>query len=617
MKLFIQKLFIPYYWIHFVCRKTILQIISSTIAFSILSMCGAQEREITFRLDIGDIQNIEKVSILGNTEPLSWERDFKLQKSNVDNIYETKIRFNTSNSNLKFRFKVNDEIELDGSDSRVIWFKDLPTAKEYIFNEFQFYNSREIEEIKFTNEQIEEDISILKKIVQYVHPSIYAFRDSISLQDDFKILANELKNDPSLTNAYGCISKFAAKIKCSHTFTNPWNQGPTIEKALFHQPDKLPFTFNRIGKNLYIDKNASENKRLKKGLSIISINGIGTEDVLERLAGYVTSDGNNYEKKLERLTLTGSEKFALFDIFYPIEFGKTETFELVLRDLNTNEEFETSVKSTSKTNRTKVLMERYDNITISLRDGWNFEILDKSTAILSISSFAVHRNEFDWKDFLDNVFSRLNQQSVENFIIDIRGNEGGQGEVGEYILKRLVQKPFTIMGTESSVSYLNIPDDFKKYMNTWDKFPYDFQTKISGQKAGKYLLKKKYTLKSKTYKPLKSSFTGSVYLLTDASNSSATHIMATYAQQMDNVTIVGQETGGNQLGINGSFMFFLRLPNTKVELDIPVVHMVIPTGKPLVDGGVVPDVLVDKNPMDFVNNLDTELNKVLELIKTK
>ena len=81
-------------------------------------------------------------------------------------------------------------------------------------------------------------------------------------------------------------------------------------------------TFNRIGKRLFVDKNASENTELKKGLEIISINGLATDEVLSRLAEYITSDGNNYEKKLERLSVTGEEKFAMFDIFYPIEFSQ-------------------------------------------------------------------------------------------------------------------------------------------------------------------------------------------------------------------------------------------------------------------------------------------------------
>ena len=43
--------------------------------------------------------------------------------------------------------------------------------------------------------------------------------------------------------------------------------------------------------------------------------------------------------------------------------------------------------------------------------------------------------------------------------------------------------------------------------------------------------------------------------------------------------------------------------------------MYIPLGDDPVDGGVVPDVVVEKNPQDLIEGRDTELLKVFELIE--
>lgn len=591
------------------------KVLGGFLIFSFFS-CNAQDYEVRLSVDINKLEHVDKVSVLGNVSPLSSDKEYVMTDEDGDGIYHCNLRFNTSKKVLRFRFKANDEIELQGSDDRVLGFRESIITKNYVFNEYNFYQEEKIDSLTYTPEQIEEDIAVLKKIVQYVHPAIYRFRDSIGLQDDFKLLEGGLKANPDLTYAYGAISKLAAKIKCSHTFTNPWNQGSIVKKALFYQPDKIPFTFNRIGKRLFIDKNASENDQLQKGHEIVSINGVSTDEVLSRLAAYVSSDGSNYEKKLERLVVTGKEKFSLFDIFFPIEFGRVDMFQLGVKDIDSENTFEVEVKATSKTNRTRALIQRYGQLETSLREGWNFDILNEDTAKLTISSFAVQRDEFNWKAFLDDTFKQLNTNQIANFIIDIRGNEGGQGIVGEYILERLIQKPLGVPAMQASVRYLEIPEDFKPYITTWDKFPYNFNGKYSGQQDGSYILKEKYSIKGKTYKPRKGGFKGNVYLMTDAANSSATHLMATYAKKLDNVTLVGQETGGNQLGTNASFIFFLRLPNSKIVVDIPVVHMYVPTEAPL-DGGVQPHVLVNKNPKDFVNGIDTELNKVLETIKTK
>jgi uncharacterized membrane protein YphA (DoxX/SURF4 family)/C-terminal processing protease CtpA/Prc len=584
------------------------------IGFS-LSAQG-QTKTVSLKLNTQSLEEVNTVSVRGNIRPLSQSENYALTDKDGDGIYEAKIDFETSKRNVKFKFLVNGNMELKGSDERIIWFKDEPVVESYVFNEFNFYSQEKIENLRYTDAQIDEDVAILKEIVQYIHPNVYKYKDSLELEKDFKLLETEMKSNPTMTNVFGAVSKFAAKIKCSHTFTNPWNQGVIMEKANFYQQDKIPFTFNRIGKRLFIDKNASDNLELKKGFEIININSVSTADVLTKLADYVTSDGNNYEKKLERLSVTGEEKFSMFDIFYPIEFGSKKAFVLTLKDINTGKEITTSVNATSKTNRTKLLIKRYGNLNTSLRNGWNFEIINKDVARLSITSFAVQRNEFDWKDYLDDVFKQLNDKSIPNLIIDIRGNEGGQGVVGQYILERVIQKPLKISAMQSSVRYVEIPSDFKKHINTWEKFPYDFNGKIASEKEGRYFLKDKYSIKESLMKPIKGNFKGKVYLITDASNSSATHLMAAYAKQIENVTLVGQETGGNQLGTNGSYMFFLRLPNTKVELDIPVINMFVLTGEKAVDGGIMPDIPIEKTPQDFVNNVDTELNTILNLIKT-
>lgn len=576
---------------------------------------SAQERKVKFGVNMSGL-DAQSVSIKGSVSPLSWDKEYPLTDQDGDGIFETEITFNTSNRYVNFKFVNNGQTELEGSDERRIWFKEEPVEKVYSFNEYEFYNDEQLRKLTFTEEEIKEDVIKLGEILQYLHPAVYKYTDSVTMQADLAQLEKEMLAEPTLINAYKAVSKFAAKVKCSHTFTNPWNQGANMEKAVFYQPNKLPFTFKRIGKRLFVDKNASENQELESGLEILSINGVAVDAILTDLAQYVTSDGNNYEKKLERLALTGSEKFSMFDIFYPIVFGSYDQFELELKDNQTGDTMTETVAATSKTNRTKVLQERYQDIEISLRDGWSFKLLNDQVGILKINSFAIQRNEFDWKAIIDEAFEELNGKNIPNLIVDIRENEGGQGIVGEYILERVIKEPFTAPAMQSSVRYLTIPEDYQKSINTWDKFPYDFSNKIEEKKGDTYILKQKYSVAGKTYKPKKNGYKGDVFLITDASNSSATHLMAAYAKKIEGITIVGQETGGNQLGTNGSYMFFLRLPNTKVELDIPVINMFVPplSGEAR-DGGIAPDVVVEKSWENVVLGKDAEVEKILSLIK--
>lgn len=583
----------------------------------IQSTAFSQSKNATFKVDMNGIGNEQQVYLKGNISPISDKGGTVMTDSNQDGIYEVTITFKTDARYVRYKFTSDEFTELEGSDDRKLWFKDEDQTTLHIFNEYDYFDSDEIVKLVYTEQQVEEDIKILKRVIQYIHPNIYKYRDSLDLQQDFKILEEEMLANPNITNIYKALSKFSANIKCSHTFTNPWNQGRNMEKAAFYQPDKIPFTFHRIEKRLFIDKNASRNEKLEKGLEILSINGTPTDEIMTKLAQYTTSDGNNYEKKLERLTVDGTEKFALFDIFYPLEFGSNSELHLELKNHGNGNVFTTSVNTVSKTNRSYVLTKRYGPLETSLKDGWKFEIKNNTTAYLKMSSFAVQRGVFDWKGFLKNSFRQLNQKGIKHLIIDIRGNEGGQGEVAEYILERLIQAPLNIPAMSSTTRYQSIPNDIKKHINTWSKFPYDFHNKTSVIGQSRYQLKDKYSAGGKTYKPLKDGYKGKTYLMTDASNSSATHLMAMYAKQIDRITLVGQETGGNQKGTNGSYMFFLKLPNSGVEIDIPVIGMnAIQDNERVYDGGVTPDIVVNKSVIDFSTGRDTELNQILELIKS-
>lgn len=600
-------------------NPSLITIKAKPAVFTLLLLClsfllAAQPGQVTFRLDMSGIP-AEEVGIKGSVSPLSWDEAYPLSDEDGDGIYEAEVTFDTSDQYVTFKFVKDGELELEGADNRILRFDAKPIQKVYAFNEFGYYSEEQLRKLIFTAEQIKEDVAILSEIIQYIHPAPYKYIDSLSLRSHLEQLERELIRQPDLASAYKAISSFLARIKCSHTFTNPWNQNSTIRRAIFYPPNKLPFTFNRIGKQLFIDKNASESQKLERGLKIQRINGVAVDSILSKLTEYVTADGNNYEKKLQRLSLTGTEKYSLFDIFYPLVFGSYEQFELELKDFYTGKSFYETVKAISKTRRTEILKQRYPSLETSLRDGWNFRLVNDSTGLLQVKSFVVYRNEFDWKAIIDDAFDELNDKRVPNLIIDIRENEGGQGEVGEYILQRVIKKPFTAPAIQSSVRYLSIPEQYRKYIGTWDKFPYDFNNKVSRREKGRYLLKTKFSTASKTYKPHKNGYKGRVFLITDASNSSATHLMAAYAQQTGEITLVGQETGGNQLGTNGSFMFFLNLPHTGIEVDIPVINMIIPPMEGEArDGGIRPDIAVEKTWEGLVMGKDTELEMILSLI---
>lgn len=579
----------------------------------LLFHCIAQSKQVTFTVDASRLEKPQNIFLRGDLPPLSWEKGYPLTDSNGDGVFEVNIEFNSAESKLEYKFTNANNWEFEGDDNRILWLKSAPKTIHHTFNEYNYYDAAALAMLSYNETQIKEDVAVLRKTIMYIHPNLYKYRDSTQLEQDFKALEAEMQAEPSLQNAYKAISLFASRIKCSHTFTNPWNQGADVKKAIFYQPDKIPFSFNRIGKRIFIDKNASEDPQLERGLEILSINGTPSQEIMAQLAAYITADGDNYEKRLQRLSLSGHEKFELFDIFYPLVFGSSDAFTLQLKNHLTGQIMETTVKATTKTARAAMLKARYEGFESTFESGWNFEILNDSILHLKLHSFSVYNTDFDWKGFLDGVFETLEAKKIAHFIIDIRYNEGGNDEVAKSILERIIRQPIDIARAISITAYRKIPDELRSYISTWDKNPYDWGNNVEEMGNGKYRMKNKTAQQRMV--PKNGGFKGKSYLLTNADNSSATHIMAAYVKKYKLATIVGQETGGNQKGLNGGYMFFHRLPHTGVELDIPVLGVNISPDTPTTyNGGILPDIPVEKNVADFIKNIDTELNAVLKYI---
>ena len=77
-------------------------------------------------------------------------------------------------------------------------------------------------------------------------------------------------------------------------------------------------------------------------------------------------------------------------------------------------------------------------------------------------------------------------------------------------------------------------------------------------------------------------------------------------------TLAGEPTGGSLKGINGGNVLFLRLPNSRVEVDIPVYGQFDDDAP---DGGIQPDILIGKTRDDLINQNDGQLERLIERIR--
>lgn len=462
---------------------------------------------------------------------------------------------------------------------------------------------------------LQADFAVLKRAYEELHPGLYRYNSRAQTDANFKALEAELSRDQTLQQAYVAFSIFLAKIKCGHSYLNFYNQSKAVADALFKRQDKVPFYFRWIDGRMIVTQNFSEDARLKPGSEVLAINGVPVKTVLARLITIARADGSNDAKRVSYLEVLGENNYEAFDVYFPMLFPQTSSrFELRVKELAAGKPKTLTVQALTYEQRLAPIKAKVEARRGGSEQVWDFKFLDERTAYLRMPTWALFNSKWGWKQFLENSFDELARKKTAHLIIDLRGNEGGLS-VGDVVLSRLIKQDLRLEQFKRLVRYRKASADLVPYLDTWDKSFKDWDESAVDFKDGFYTLSRFDDDKAgNVIKASSRPFEGRTFVIVDASNSSATFEFAQTAQQNKLATLVGQPTGGNQQGINGGAFFFLRLPNSKIEIDLPLIGFFPPGKRP--DAGLLPDVPITPNVQDVARGVDTELNAIKKRLQS-
>ncbi len=572
---------------------------------------------VTFTVESLTPGENEKVGIRGNIPPLDWYKSIALNK--VGEKYTVDIDFPTSEQELEFKFVLftddkNPTWESIQNRTFTLLAKDQQQISNNKWNQEQIVDISTLEEI--APDGLLEDFELIKTMVLEVHPGTYRYNTEEEIIAALDELKNKFSSPLTHQEAYLAISKLTAQIKCDHTKAGFNNQKKTINSIIHYQCDKVPFTFRWVDDEMVVLNNASESELLERGTKILSINQVPVTEIRDRMLDYIGADGATDNNRIYKTQVNGYDfRYNAFDIFYPLLYPLTSqeiALEIQRPDKNT---LESIVMSTmTREERSKVLTERYSEFPASRDDMWNFEVHSDSIAVLTLNSFGLmgwKAMTIDYKAFLADAFQQIDELRIQHLIIDIRENNGGNDEMADELFSYLAEDSYNF-NREGRTRYVKFPETLKSYIQTWGDNPWYFKLKPKGKKTddGYYIFKENLTQSARNSD--KKIYQGKSYLLTSSANTSLAFYTAYRFKYQQLGTIVGQETGGNLNDINGGQILFLRLPNSGIEIDFPVMGGFSTQKQP--NSGVRPDIEVEYTVQDITEERDLEMEEVLKIL---
>ncbi|MEL7006585.1 MAG: S41 family peptidase, partial [Bacteroidota bacterium] len=410
-----------------------------------------------------------------------------------------------------------------------------------------------------------------------VHPGTFRYNDENSINQGLATLKEKFSSPLTIGEAYLAISALLGQIKCDHTFASYYNQNAAVKSVIHRQRDKLPFTFRWIDGKMIVKEDGTDNNKLGKATEVLTINEIPVAQIQKALLPYIPADGTATKTRIAYSQIRGySFRYDAFDIFHPLLFPfKSEDISLTIKKYSATATSKLTVKATTRVERNKKIRSKYPDFPGVRDDLWKFEILEGNVGLLTIGSFVLNgwkSLELDYKKFLADAFAELKEKKVESLIIDLRENMGGNDEMAGELATYFNISSFVEDQYEGRSRYKVLPEAIKPHVKTWGPDPWYFELNPDkkDEQSGYYIYEKEFFQKYKN-KTKKTVFKGDIYLLTSSINVSLAYYLSEKVKRYKIATLIGQTTGGNLRGINGGSILFLTLPNSKIEIDLPII----------------------------------------------
>jgi hypothetical protein len=464
---------------------------------------------------------------------------------------------------------------------------------------------------RYTRQELQQDYSLLRNILEKKHPSLYWYTPKDSMDYYFDTYYQNIE-DSMTEQQFGwkVLAPLTNKIHCGHTsfiMSKDWDQF-IVKKTI----PSFPLYMKIWDDTMVVIKNLdTKDSVIKNGTLITSINGITNKDMIRQMFDYLPVDG--YAENVNYIRLSANFPYFHRNIYgiyknYRVGYidtaGIEETTLLPLYNLlpdSLQNAKQPEVKKISRHELRKQYISSFRSFSIDS---------SINTAVVTLNTFSKGGGR-RLGHFIRSSFKKIKKDSIKNVILDLRINGGGDVDMFILLTKYLRNTTFKVADTTYAVSQSLKP--YGKYIrHSWiNNLGLLFLTKKYSDGKYHYGFYKRHFYHPK----ITNHFDGNLYVLISGATFSASTLFCNAVKGQPNVKLIGEETGGGWYGNNGIMIPEITLPNTKLRVRLPLFRMV-QYDHTIKDGhGVAPDIIITPTLDNVRKGIDRKMVYTKELIR--
>lgn len=501
--------------------------------------------------------------------------------------------------------------------------------------------------------KLQKDINYVQRKLYKRHPDYDYYTPKPVLDAQFDSLRRTIDTPLTMNEFYVRISKVVANVHQGHMVMLPAARKENRErkKALKNMGPAPLSQFDYAWENnkLYVIKHRNEDKSIKNGWELLSINNVPVQFLYEKYFATLTSDGYNTTALpiifAKRVPTFYSEELGPVDsAVFRFHTGDSIVDKVVLRKekkessklkaaedtlkLNTVLEMAVANTNTDSLKRVDAQKEKqekalralhgYDEAQGAYIRELKFMGTDSNVAYLRIRQFMEGPYQRSYKA----IFDSIEAAGSKVLVIDLRNNPGGRAAEVVELFRYFSDTTFTTytkakVGNKTSLLspgfYRASPKLLWPFLSVYYPFyaGHRFFTTHKG-KDGYYYYTGMTGYKPKS--PHENRFKGKVYILINGGSFSASCLFSSRMKTLPQVTFVGEETGGDFNGTVAGTLPTVTLPKTKIIWRMGLMH-IRPINRTEVKGrGIQPDITIVEKAADLAAGRDKIMEWVMERV---